>query len=365
MANLLRKTRKLVRNPLIYLRDLLLKRHPLVLNEVGTPVTQEQILIQHEADLHRFADNALEIDVVYTWVDDADPAWRQRMLQAKSETCTQTLGRYALDNARFANHDEIKFSLEGVRRFMPWVRRIYVVTDQQRPSWLENTPDVHIVDHREIIEPQFLPTFNSHVIEACLHRIPGLSEQFIYFNDDVFSARPLSKSHFFRSNGIASLFLTQKSLRAMKKKGFATPTLSASMLGAELLRKQYGVLIDTPLTHTYVPLKKSIFEMVWKVHSAEIERFLSNKFRGTDDLNLPTFLVPWTAYFEGKAVPATNICYYFNVRSAAAETQWRQLLAQKHATPPHSFCANDFNDSNYKEVHGALHQALSAYFDKT
>jgi len=361
----LRKLRKLLRNPSLYLRDYLLHRHPLVLNEVGCSVAEEQILIRHEAKLRQPLANSLEVDVVYTWVDDADPVWQQRLKKTKTKYSNAQVGQYADDAARFANHDELKYSLESVRRFMPWVRKIYIVTDGQRPSWLEDDLRIQIVDHQEIIDPEFLPTFNSHVIEACLHRIPGLSEHFIYFNDDVFAARDLPKNHFFCGNGLASLFLTQKSLRVMHDKGVTTPTLGASLQSARLLKTAYGSSVDTPLVHTYIPLLKSTFVRVWERHEHEIHRFMHNRFRGNEDLNLATFLVPWTAYFEGAAVPATDICYYFNQRSPAAQTHWKQLMAQKKEAAPHSFCANDFNDNHATGVRDALHARLSTYFKKS
>ncbi len=148
------------------------------------------------------------------------------------------------------------------------------------------------MDHREIIEQEYLPTFNSHVIEANLHKIPNLSEHFIYFNDDVFVAKPLQKSHFFKPNGLASIFLSIKNLDKMYAKGTSTPTLLASMNSRRLLRKLYGqeLNVQTPLIHSYIPLKKSVFEKIWSVFKEEIESFLSNRFRGKNDLNLATFL---------------------------------------------------------------------------
>ena len=222
------------------------------------------------------------------------------------------------------------------------------------------------MDHREIIEQDYLPTFNSHVIEANLHKIPNLSEHFIYFNDDVFVAKPLQKSHFFKPNGLASIFLSIKNLDKMYAKGTSTPTLLASMNSRRLLRKLYGqeLNIQTPLIHSYIPLKKSVFEKIWSVFKEEIESFLSNRFRGKNDLNLATFFVPYAMYLEGKSVLTPEICYYFNIRSANAKAQYKKLLKKKHSSnQPHSFCANDFNGkqhiSNYSEQ---LAKVLEAYY---
>uniref|UniRef100_UPI0015CEABF5 stealth conserved region 3 domain-containing protein n=2 Tax=Enterobacterales TaxID=91347 RepID=UPI0015CEABF5 len=233
---------------------------------------------------------------------------------------------------------------------------------KQCPKWLTPSDRVRIVDHSDIIESQYLPTFNSHVIEAHLHKIPGLAEHFIYFNDDVFVARPLPAGHFFRSNGIASLFMSKKSLAIMQGKGADTPTLSASLKSAAILNHDFSFLIDHPLVHTYVPLRKSMFEECWRLYRAELRKFLSNKFRTNDDLNLATFFVPWLSYIRGVSVPSRDICYYFNIRSPAAATYFNALqIAKNKGTLPHSFCANDFNTKNIKQKSNAQ-LLLSNYF---
>ena len=78
--------------------------------------------------------------------------------------------------------------------------------------WVSEYAKVQHIDHSEIISSKYLPTFNSHVIEAHLHNIPNLAENFIYFNDDVFVARELPPGHFFKGNGLASIFISRKSL---------------------------------------------------------------------------------------------------------------------------------------------------------
>ncbi len=318
--------------------------------------------MRHDLALESKIDIDFPIDVVFTWVDDTDPAWQLRYQQHKSQVNAEHVGRYATDPARFSNHDELRYSLGSVLKFLPWVRRIYIVTDQQCPKWLTPSDKIRIVDHSDIIDRQYLPTFNSHVIEAHLHKIPDLAEHFIYFNDDVFVARPLPAGHFFRSNGIASLFMSSKSLAIMQKKGTDTPTLSASLKSASILNQDFSFLIDHPLVHTYVPLRKSIFEESWRLYRADLKSFLSHRFRTNHDLNLATFFVPWLSYIRGVAVPSRDICYYFNARSPAAATYFKALeIAKQKGTLPHSFCANDFN-SKEKAKDSNVTLLLSRYF---
>lgn len=362
----MRKLKKLFKSPKIFIRDYLNNKHPVIRNEIACPESEESILMRHDLALECQIEINFPIDVVFTWVDDSDPDWQTRYQHYKQLVNEGDVGKYAIDSARFSNHNELKYSLGSVLKFLPWVRRIYVITDKQHPKWLSPTDRVQIIDHSEIIPAQYLPTFNSHVIEAHLHKIDGLAEHFIYFNDDVFVARPLPAGHFFRSNGIASLFVSKKSLAVMQGKMADTPTLSASMKSAAILNHDFSFLIDHPLVHTYVPLRKSMFEECWDVYGNDLEAFLSNRFRTNDDFNLATFFVPWFAYIRGVAVPTRDICYYFNARSPAAASYFRSLeIAKKKGTQPHSFCANDFNtklksSSDYKYLLGS---ALKKYFE--
>lgn len=362
----MKKLKKFFKSPGVFLRDHFNKKYPIIRNEILCPELEEHILIRHDLSLEKLTNVTFPIDVVFTWVDDSDLEWQQRYQKHKDMADSDTLGQHATDEARFSNHDELRYSVKSVELFLPWVRHIYIITDNQRPTWLQTSERIKIIDHREIIENQYLPTFNSHVIEAHLHKIPGLAEHFIYFNDDVFVARPLPVGHFFKGNGIASLFLSQKSLITMQAKGTNTPTLSASYNAIEIFNRDFQIAIDTPLVHTYVPLRRSIFEGSYKKYENEIKSFLPNKFRTNNDMNMATFFVPWMSYIQGAAVPARDICYYFNIRSTAARANIKALkVAKKEGCLPHSFCANDFNTQkvpleNYKSL---LNSALKYHFE--
>jgi len=363
----MRKIKKFFKNPGIFIRDHLNKKYPVIRNEVACSEDEEHILMRHDLAMESQIKIDFPIDVVFTWVDDSDPEWQSRYQHHKQLVNKDNVGRHATDPARFSNHDELKYSLGSVLKFLPWVRRVYIVTDKQCPKWLIPNDRVRIVDHTEIIEPQYLPTFNSHVIEAHLHKVPDLAEHFIYFNDDVFVARPLPAGHFFRSNGIASLFMSKKSLAIMQAKGIDTPTLAASLKSASILNHDFSFFIDHPLVHTYVPLRKSMFEESWRLYRTDFKKFITNRFRTNHDLNLATFFVPWLSYIRGGAVPSRDICYYFNARSPTAATFFKALeIAKQKGTMPHSFCVNDFNTNkkhnniNNEKIKFTLQQFFSS-----
>lgn len=363
----IKKVKKFIKCPSIFFRDYFLKKMPIIRNEVRCSEEEELILIRHDLELDKIISTDFPIDVVYTWVNNKDPKWKHKMEEHKDKNICYAA--YATDEARFSNHDELYFSVLSVTVNMPWVRHIYIVTDNQIPPWFneQSNDKISIVDHNKIIDKRYLPTFNSHVIEANLHKIPNLSEHFIYFNDDVFVGRPLLPSHFFKSNGIASLFVAHKSLNSMRSKGKSTPTLSASFNSIKILER-FGHQVDNPLVHTYIPLHRSTYEYLWGNFEQQIRSFLNNRFRNDNDLNMATFLVPWSNYFLGKAYPQRDICYYFNVRSPNAKDYYKTILkATDTNTMPHSFCANDFNSTDQNKIvnyESKLQAMLIAHFSK-
>lgn len=243
----MKKLKKLCSTPGLFFRDFFNKRYPAVNCEQSYTEFDESIILKTFQNLTQLDSQLLslskskQIDIVYTWVDNQDTHWQEKYHFYKSIVSPTSLGLYACDHARFDNHNELFFSINGVLKFLPWVRKIFIVTDNQKPDWFVEDERICIIDHKEIIDKKYLPTFNSHVIEAHLHKIPGLSENFIYFNDDVFVARPLDAEHFFRSNNLASIFVAKKSLSQMISRGVMTPTLHASINSNKILERGYGI----------------------------------------------------------------------------------------------------------------------------
>ena len=136
----------------------------------------------------------VDIDFVYLWVDGNDPKWI-----AKRNAC---IGEPSKDEknckGRYESNDELKYSLRSLEKYAPWIRKIFIVTDNQVPEWLDTThPKIQIVDHTEILPAECLPCFNSVIIEHHLHKIPGLSEHFLYGNDDMYFNKPVTPDTFF------------------------------------------------------------------------------------------------------------------------------------------------------------------------
>ena len=121
----------------------------------------------------------LPIDMVYLYVNSNDEEW---VVKRNQYTMDQNNGA-----CRFRDNKELMYSLRSVEKYAPWIRNIYIVSNSSMPDWLNtNHPKIHIIAHEEIMPPDILPCFNSNVIESFIHMIPGLSEFFLYANDDMF-----------------------------------------------------------------------------------------------------------------------------------------------------------------------------------
>lgn len=152
----------------------------------------------------------MDIDLVYLWCDGSDPIWLEKMNKT-----LKTLGKEpvksALNDCRFIQSNELMFSLRSVEKYASWIRRIFIVTDEQIPKWLNlNNPKITIVNHKDIMPLEALPTFNSTAIESCLPYIEGLSEYFLFANDDMMFWNNVLPEDFFTVDGKPICRMRQK-----------------------------------------------------------------------------------------------------------------------------------------------------------
>ncbi len=139
------------------------------------------------------------VDIVYTWVDGSDLQFQEEKDIWASAYGASTESTH---RKRFSDAEELRYSLRSIDRFFPSYRKVYlVVKDGQLPPYIKPHPKLEVVPHSAIIDPEYLPTFNSLCIELFLHRIPGLSEHYLYFNDDVFLLRDMTFDTFYEPDG--------------------------------------------------------------------------------------------------------------------------------------------------------------------
>ncbi|MDE6645588.1 MAG: Stealth CR1 domain-containing protein [Muribaculaceae bacterium] len=234
-------------------------------------------------------DNDLKIDLVYTWVNGNDPEWRK-----KHDKFTGAPDRGAdVDcKGRYADNDELKYSLRSVEKYAPWIRKIFIVTDNQIPEWLNtDDPKIKIVDHKEILPPEALPCFNAQVFEHYLHKIPDLSEHFIYSNDDMFLNREVTPDTFFAPDGMPIIRFLRSPLRGLTiwiKGNMLKKPLSHYNSGmrhaSQLVAKKYGRHYHEKSHHNIDAYLKSDFCRTADTFKNDIAPTVVNHIGGDNDI---------------------------------------------------------------------------------
>lgn len=282
-----------------------------------------------------------DIDLVYLWVDGNDPEWQARHNVATGKT--KTIGPSEDCDGRYANNDELKFSLRSAQMYAPWIRKIFIVTDRQIPDWLDTSnPKVRIVDHTEILPPEALPTFNSNSIEHTLYRIPGLSEHFLYANDDNFFNRPVSPSDFFTADGYPIVRLNRRPCRRLslwfrekvQNKNIGNYN-NAIRNSARLIKRDYGRYINGKGHHNIDSYRKSLLQAVYEKFREDIEPTVCNHLRCETDIQRIIY-----SYYM-MVEKACKVAYVTQNQSFRLHNHHHEHYAQLDSKNPMLFCIND------------------------
>ena len=139
----------------------------------------------------------MDIDLVYTWVNPLDDSLNAKRDAARRDQEGTVDLEYRAGVSRTRDRGELLYSLGASRRYLPFVRNTYVICAGVAPLWLTKMSHVTVVAQKDLIPEAFWPTYQSDLVEAFIYRIPGLSENYIYSNDDFFFAQPHEPSDFF------------------------------------------------------------------------------------------------------------------------------------------------------------------------
>ncbi|MEV0455342.1 stealth family protein [Catellatospora methionotrophica] len=303
------------------------------------------------------------IDVVFTWVDGDDPAWRSRKAQALGEDPDDSFAGLATNASRFTSRDELLYSMRSLHAFAPWVNHIYLVTDDQTPSWLDPTsPYVTLVSHKEIFgDVGVLPTFNSHAIESRLHKVPGLSEHFLYFNDDMILGRPVLPTQFFFANGVAKFFPSSSLVDVNPPAPADAPVDVAAKNNRRLLQTRFGTQLYQKMRHVPYPLLRGVLEEIETELREESHATASHQFRDRGDLSIPSSLAHYWAHSTGRSVPGSISHTYIDLGRLIAPIMLARLVRQRNVDV---FCLNDTNsaDGEMDEQTAMVRDFMEAYF---
>lgn len=238
--------------------------------------------------------NSMKIDLVYLWVDGSDPEWAKK----KHDFTGAPVKNSETDSeGRYANNDELKYSIRSAEQHAPWINRVFIVTDNQVPGWLNTAhPRVTVVDHSEIFPAGILPSFNSSVIEYYLYKIPGLSEHFLFANDDMFFNADVSPDFFFAADGYPIIRLKRKPLgkwhHVIKKLILRSVGQYRQMVvdSMFLVEKKFGKFYADLPHHNIDSFRRSDYQKaVEEVFHEEVEKSNLHRTRMYGDLHRSAF----------------------------------------------------------------------------
>ena len=255
-------------------------------------------------------------DYVFTYVDANDDNWYKGFVSAAVKAGRST----SRTNVRWRSWDTLKYLLRGIAENLPFIRNLYMVVSDmtQVPNWV-NKETVHIVLHKDIIPQQYLPTYNSNVIEMFLYKIPDLAEQFIYGNDDMFPIGKLNENDFFK-NG-QPLIACHTKIRPQKMTIYRK-SLVRTMELCKRCNKYYNISPSQYIRsdHSINPMLKSTWEMYHSLYGENIYSTLSI-FR--DPKNVTQELSNFHHFIYNKKnniqIPKIRRVAYFEFKHQSAE----------------------------------------------
>ena len=319
--------------------------------------------------------NEYKIDFVIPWVDGNDKNW----LKEKNKYLNQK-GDFSIN--RFRDFDNLQYLFRGIEKFAPWVNKIFFVTWGHIPKWLNTSNEkIRVIKHEEFIPKEYLPTFNSNVIELNLHRIKDLSEHFVLFNDDLFLLKKTKPTDFFknglprdvyveyikndcsnrhstlRANNfkILNKYFNKKDVLKTNKKKIFNIIYKKNNLKTFYSRK-YTNFCDFLNYHLTQSFLKSTFEKVWNLEYQALDLSCKNKFRYITDIGQS--LCRYFQLLSGNFSPYKSIGKYF-----IAKDDNKQLIRIIKRKKYKVICINDackLNDfeKSKNEINLALNYIL-------
>jgi hypothetical protein len=246
-----------------------------------------------------------QIDAVITYVNFKDPLFRQQLQMYSDSMGTKN----STKTWRWFSNDEGKYCIKSIKKYAPFFRKIFLVVagPSQIPEWIKEFNGVTIVYHSDFYKNKaHLPTFNSMSIEHNLHRIEGLSEYFVYFNDDVFLCKPTTKDDFIEKGKII----------IGSQKGAVSPVgePTSNDIGFVSAWKNTNKLLDN-IMHTkdreiikHIPQiqRKSDHIKIIKMFPDEFEKTSSSKFRNTNCNLMSAGMAEWYAIYNNTGIQRYN-----------------------------------------------------------
>ncbi len=311
----------------------------------------------------------IKIDLVYLWCDSSDPVWLAKKNAAQGKTTG--LDAEATAQERWIDNDELKYSLRSAELYAPWVNHIFIITDNQTPSWLDTTnTKITIVDHKDIIPAENLPLFNASAIECYLANIERLSEYFLFANDDMFFGRPVCKNFFFNKNGTPIVYIQKidDGIDIFDDKIFSKQNFNQYTrwlkAAARMVYKVYGKKYYLHPCHNIDAYRKSyILDNINDKHFKEMfEATKKSTFRRETDLQRIIFTLLDNVKKRNVLVgmETRNPKNLFEIKQNAFYLSNNSKLLKQRIleAKPYLFCINDYGNPKHQEKSKKILQEL-------
>ncbi len=317
----------------------------------------------------------MDIDFVILWVDGNDPKWleEKNKYQSKSGNESDSVNRYR-------DWGLLPYWFRAVEKFAPWVRKVHFVTWGHVPAFLNlENPKLNIVRHDQFIPQEYLPTFSSHTIEMNIHRISGLSERFVYFNDDMFLLRNFKEEDFFHAGipctyggevplelkgnigiwqhaivnnlGIVNKHFPKREAVAKYGKKYVDKCYRwKDNIRTFVLEKLYpDVFVGFKNLHAPGAYLKSVYQDIWAAESEILHNTCRDRFRTSDNVN--QWLVLWWQIASGQFMPTVIDNLVMTIQNDTIDELCDAIEQQSHDY----ICLNDPDiEINFEELASRL-----------
>ncbi len=307
------------------------------------------------------------VDIVIPWVNGYDIKWLKEKEEALAKYCPEEKSN---SNIRFEDWDNMQYWFRAIEKFMPWVNQIVFVTWGHVPAFLNcDHPKLKIVRHCDYIPYEFLPTYNSNTIEMNYHRIEGLSENFILFNDDMIPLQPIYETYYFKDGKVCDEAV-ENIITAVEFGPISNMARYAQVNNMMIINKyfkkrevqksnrdkwyckEYGDLqertrsleywYDFPGFHDpHMPsaMKKSTLKKLWDIEGKVLYQASKNHFRAYTDIT--QYLIRYWQLCEGDFYPRrtqgkmylVDMNNYEEVAKEIEMQKWQMISLNEHCTP--------------------------------
>ncbi|KAK5578300.1 hypothetical protein RB653_003256 [Dictyostelium firmibasis] len=325
----------------------------------------DNVFLKDQAN-NTFEPGCKYVDIVYTWVNGSDPINIENRNIYSAEGNKEMLLKESNTDARFRDFGILKYSLRSVRKNASWIRKIFIVTANQIPSWFNtsNNDNVEFIFHEEYyLNKSHLPTFNSNSIEGNFHNLPEkVSNCFLYLNDDIFFKNPVELSDFFDEKYKAHIFQRKQIISSHSQLPgdfvdslqytnmvYTNRYLDPIWFRSKRYRSDHGVLI----------FNKNLLKMAYR-DLITLANFTSvNRFRDPKDISTPFAHLQYAKrYSTFQVKPSQNA--YFSLNDNNFEVVLNEIRDSSYTYK--TVCLNDAFRNPNESVYFKIDSFLNDHF---